>query len=304
MKNLSMRLEARQLRYFVAVAEELHFGRAALRLHMSQPPLSQQIRQLEEGLGVTLFERTQRSVKLTYAGQVLLAQARNALSKLEEAVDVVRAAARGEAGFLRCGYTAASTYAVIPAVMYAFKQRYPQVEVALRESLSGDQYRDIHEGRLDVGLVRPFGALPDLATEKLIEEKLIVAIPSQHPLAQQRIIDVSDIHGQPFVGFSSFGSQYFHDMVEGLLSDEKVVPALVQRATQPHAVIALVSAGLGLAIVPDASARVHMDRVVYRPLHASRLPRPELHLCWRRENITPLIRNFMTSAREVAAQGF
>lgn len=304
MKNVSIKLETRQLRYFVAVAEELHFGRAAHRLHISQPPLSQQIRQLEEALGVTLFERTQRSVKLTYAGGVFLVQVRSALNKLEDAVDLVRNADKGEAGFLRCGYTAASAYAVIPAVIHAFKQRYPLIEVALRELLSGDQFKDIHEGRLDVGLVRPFGSLPGLVTEKLVEESLMVAIPSEHPLAQQRIIEIQDLQEQPFIGFSKLGSQYFHDMIEALLSEEKVVPIHVQRATQPHAVVALVSAGLGLAIVPDASVRVHMDRVVYRPLHANKLPRPELHLCWRREGLTPLIRNFVASAREVSTRGF
>lgn len=299
-----MKLEARQLRYFVAVAEELHFGRAAQRLHMSQPPLSFQVRQLEEGLGVSLFERTQRSVKLTYAGEVLLVQARAALGKLDEAVDTVRAAARGEAGFLRVGYTAASVYSVIPSLMHAFKERAPRVEVLLHESVSGDLLVDLNEGRLDVGLVRPIAQWPDLVTEKLLEERLIVAVPADHPLAQQRIISLSDLHGVPFIGFSQQDSRYFHDMVANLLGTQKVVPTLVQRATQTHAVVALVSAGLGVAIVPDASARVHMDRVEYRPLHADRLPRPEQHLCWRRDRSSPILRNFLAVAREVASQWF
>ena len=299
-----MKLEARQLRYFVAVAEELHFGHAANRLNMSQPPLSQQIRQLEELLGVQLFERTKRSVKLTYAGEVFLGQARIVLGDFDDAVDTVRAAARGEGGLLRFGCTAASAYSVVPTLMRSFKERYPQVEVALHERLTSDQVRDLHEGRLDVGLVRLPVDQPSLATERLLEERLVVAIPADHPLAAERIVDVDDLQGQPFIGFSRDGARYFHDMVEGILATSRVSPQVVQRATQLHVVAALVSAGLGLAVVPDAAARVLVDRVVYRPLRADRLPRPELYLCCRREGQTPLVRNFVALAREVAAQNW
>lgn len=297
-----MKLEARQLRYFVAVAEELHFGRAANRLHMSQPPLSQQIRQLEVLLGVQLFERTKRSVKLTYAGEVFLGQARSVLGGFDDAVDTVRAAARGEGGFLRFGCTAASAYSVVPTLMRGFKERYPQVEVALHERLTSDQVRDLHESRLDVGLVRLPIDQPSLATERLLEERLVVAIPADHPLAAERIVDVGDLQGLPFIGFTRDGARYFHDMIEGILATSGVSPKVVQRATQLHVVAALVSAGLGLAVVPDAAARVLVDRVVYRPLRADRLPRPELYVCWRREGQTPLVRNFVALAREVAAQ--
>lgn len=299
-----MKLEARQLRYFVAVAEELHFGRAANRLHMSQPPLSQQIRQLETLLGVQLFERTKRSVKLNYAGEVFLGQARSVLGGFEDAVDTVRAAARGEGGFLRFGCTAASAYSVVPTLMRSFKERYPQVEVALHERFTADQVRDLHEARLDIGLVRLPIDQPGLETEKLLEERLVVAIPVDHPLAAERIVDVDDLQGLPFIGFSREGSRYFHDMIEGILATSRVSPQVVQRATQLHVVAALVSAGLGLAVVPDAAARVLVDRVVYRPLRADRLPRPELYLCWRREGQTPLVRNFVAVAREVAAQNW
>ncbi len=297
-----MTLEARQLRYFVAVAEELHFGRAAVRLHMSQPPLSQQIRQLEELLGVQLFERTKRSVKLTYAGQVLHGQACTVLSDLDDAVDTVRAAARGEAGFLRFGCTAASAYSVVPTLMRAFKERYPRVEVALHERISSDQLRDLHDARLDIGLVRLPIDQPGLVAHKLLEECLVVAIPVDHPLASERIVDISDLQGLPFIGFSREGARYFHNMIEGMLGASHVSPKVVQRATQMHVVVALVSAGLGLAVVPDAAARVLVDRVVYRPLRADRLPRPELHLCWRRDDPTPLVCNFVALAREVASQ--
>jgi DNA-binding transcriptional LysR family regulator len=299
-----MKLEARQMRYFVAVAEELHFGRAAVRLHMSQPPLSQQIRQLEELLGVQLFARTKRLVKLTHAGGVFLDQARALLIGLDDAVDTVRAAARGEAGLLRLGCTAASAYSIVPPLMRSFKERYPNVEVVLQERLTSDQARDLNEGRLDIGLVRLPIDQPGLATEKLLEERLIAAIPADHPLASERIVDINDLQGLPLICFSREGARYFHDMVERLLTANHVSPVVVQRATQLHVVVALVSAGLGLAVVPDAAARVLVDRVVYRPLRADSLPRPELHACWRRDGVTPLVQHFVALAREVASRNW
>ncbi|MEJ7138793.1 LysR substrate-binding domain-containing protein [Amphibiibacter pelophylacis] len=292
--------DTRALRYFVAVAEELHFGRAAQRLHMSQPPLSIQIRQLEESLGVRLLHRTQRTVSLTYAGEVFLAQVREGLARLDEAVDSARAAARGQAGLLRVGYTAASAYAAIPALIHAYKLRYPQVEVALHERVTSVQLQELADARLDVGLVRPRVEAPGLASELLMRERLVVAVPADHPLAARPGLTVGDLHDVPFIGFSPQTARYFHDMIETLLAESAVQPRLVQRATQLHAVVALVSAGLGLALVPDASARVQMDRVVFRPLQGEGLPRPELLLCWRRSSTSPLLGHFLEAAREAA----
>lgn len=297
-----MKLDSHQLRYFVAVAEELHFRRAAERLHMSQPPLSQQIRQLERQLGVQLFERTQRSVKITAAGDALLAQAHAILEKLDAAVELVHSAARGEAGLLRLGYTAASAYSLVPAVMRAYKQRYPAVEVTLHELLSSGQLVELSERRLDVGLVRPFAARPDLVAEKLLEEQLVLALPSHHPLAEHQTVDIHQLEGLALIGFTATAARYFHDMIEALLLSAGVAPLIVQRATQPHTVISLVSAGLGVAVVPQASARVHMEGVVYRVLYADNAPRPEIHLCWRPDNISPLLHNFLVTAREVVGQ--
>lgn len=297
-----MKLESRQLRYFVAVAEELHFGRAAERLHMSQPPLSQQIRQLERQLGAQLFERTQRSVKITAAGEVLLAQALVILGKLDITVELVHSAARGEAGLLRLGYTAASAYKLVPAVMRAYKQRYPAVEVTLHELLSTEQLVEMSERRLDVGLVRPFSARPKLIAEKLIQEPLILALPAGHPLAGLQAVELHKLQGLPFIGFTATAARYFHDMIESWLLNAGVTPVVVQRATQPHTVISLVSAGLGVAVVPGASDRVHMEGVVFRPFRASDAPQPEIHLCWRPDGMTPLLHNFLTTAREVAEE--
>ena len=297
-----MKLESRPLRYFVAVAEELHFGRAAERLHISQPPLSQQIRQLERQLGVQLFERTQRSVKITAAGDVLLAQARAILAKLDIAVELVHAAARGEAGLLRLGYTAASAYSLVPAIMRAYKQRYPGVEVALHELLSNEQLVELSERRLDVGLVRPFAARPDLTSEKLVEEHLVLALPAHHPLTAYQTVDIHQLEGLAQIGFTATAARYFHDLIEALMLKAGVTPLIVQRATQSHTIISLVSAGLGVAVVPAASACVHREGVVYRPLCADNASKAETLLCWQPGNINPLLHNFLAMAREVVAQ--
>ncbi len=297
-----MKLESRQLRYFVAVAEELHFGRAAERLHMSQPPLSQQIRLLERQLGVQLFERTQRSVKITAAGDVLLGQARAILGKLDTAVELVHSAARGEAGLLRLGYTAACAYSLVPAVMRAYKQRYPAVEVTLHELLSNEQIVELSERRLDAGLVRPFAARPVLASEKLVEEPLVLALPAHHPLAAHQTVDIRQLDGLALIGFTATAARYFHDMIEAWLLNAGVTPLIVQRATQSHTVISLVSAGLGVAVVPEASARVHREGVVYRAFCADDAPKAQIHLCWQSGNVSPMLHNFLATARDVVAQ--
>ena len=296
-----MKLESRQLRYFVAVAEELHFGRAAERLNMSQPPLSQQIRQLEQQLQSRLFERSQRSVRLTSAGELLLAQAHGILSRLDVTAELVQAAVRGEAGLLRLGYTAASAYGLVPALIRAYKQRYPAVEVILHEMLSREQVVELSQKRLDVGLVRPLATRPELETRPLMAEPLILALPAHHPLASCDIVRVQQLDGLALIGFTAESASYFHDMVSAMLMAAGIRPVIVQRATQPHTVISLVASGLGVAIVPQASARIHMEGVVYRPLPAGETPQAEIHLCWRQDRLTPLVQSFLSTAQEVMA---
>ena len=176
-----MKLDSRQLRYFVAVAEELHFGRAAERLHMSQPPLSQQIRQLEAQLGVQLFERSPRGVQLLPAGEVLLAQAHSIHAELERTVALVQSTARGDRGLLRLGYTAASAFTLLPSLIRAFKKNFPGVEVVLMEMLSSQQAEALAQKRLDVGLLRPFRHHAELCTHTLVQ---VTLPPKNVPLAE------------------------------------------------------------------------------------------------------------------------
>lgn len=293
-----LKMELRQLRYFVAVAEELHFRRAAVRMHVSQPPLSQQIRLLEETLGTQLFRRTQRHVSLTYEGEVLLAHIKPLLARWDETPDIIAAAQRGEAGFLRVGFTAAGAYYLIPTAIGSFKQRFPAVELALHEMVSTDQVKGLLENRLDVGLTRPHARHPDLMSQKLLEEPLMVVLPAYHPLAAKDSIDLPSLRDQPLISFTPANSPYLNEMVDEVLSRGGYAPTVVQRATQPHTLVSLVAAGLGIALVPELTYRNSLDGVVYRPLSIDNPPVAEMYVCWRKQAKSALLDNFLASLAE------
>ncbi|CAB3691972.1 MAG: LysR family transcriptional regulator [Achromobacter sp.] len=295
-----MKMDLRQLRYFVAVAEELHFGRAATRMHISQPPLSQQIRLLEDTLGTQLFRRNQRNVRLTHEGEVLLAHIKPLLARWDETPGIVAAAKRGDAGFLRVGFTAASAYYLIPTAIGSFTQRFPAVELALHEMISNDQVSGLLENRLDVGLMRPHARHPDLMSQKLLDEPLMAVLPAQHPLAARPAIDLPSLRDLPLISFTPANSPYLRDMVEGLLGRDGHTPLVVQRATQPHTLVSLVAAGLGVALVPELTSRNRLDGVVYRPLAVQDPPVAEMYVCWRKQATSTLLENFLASLAEAA----
>lgn len=297
-------LDTRSLRHFVAVAQELHFGRAARRLNISQPPLSISIRQLEERMGAALFVRNQRSVELTPAGRVLLNKALLILEELENAVSAAQAAAKGYHGVLRIGYTAASAYEAVPRVIAAYQQRYPLVELELLEMVSTEQIVALRQQRLDLGVLRPVPIKAPLRSHCLLRESLVVAVPQSHPLALCDRIALADCDGVPFIGFDLRNAPYFNSMVEEILHHAHVAPRFVQRATQTHAVVAMVAAGLGLALVPETCTRIRMENLAFKPLHEPPAVGPEVHLCWNRESDSPLIGNFVETAKHaLAAQG-
>lgn len=287
-------LDTRSLRQFVAVAQELHFGRAARRLNISQPPLSIGIRQLEERLGVQLLARSQRVVELTRAGQVLLERAVPILQQLEEAV--VATQAKGYQGQLRIGYTAASAYEVVPKVMSAYQARYPDVELLLQEMVSTEQLAALRLQHLDVGILRPTQVRAPLRSVCLLREPLVLALPAAHPLACAASVSLAQLDGESFIGFSLRDAPYFNSMVEEVLHRARVQPRVVQRATQTHAVVALVAAGLGIALVPQTCERIRIENVVFRPLSEPLQGQAEVHLCWNRDSSAPLVENFVATA--------
>lgn len=288
-----------QLRCFAAVAEELHFGRAAARLNMTQPPLSRQIQVLERVLDVQLLERTSRSVRLTAAGRSFLPEAQRILRLAETATHVTRQVAAGRAGVLKLGFTAASAYDVLPRLVTALRRALPDVTLALREMVSRDQVEELLAGRLDAALVRPPIVHPDLIAVRALAEPLVVALPAGNPLAARADLAPGDLGGEPFIAYAPNEARYFHDLILGLLAEAAVEPRIVQWMTQIHSILALVRADLGIALVPAAAERLRFEGVAFRPLVLP-APRPaELVLAWRRDADEPLIARLVAILAEL-----
>jgi DNA-binding transcriptional LysR family regulator len=295
-------VELRHLRYFVAVAEELHFGRAAARLHLAQPPLSRQIRQLEVELGVPLFERSKRHVRLTDAGAVFLVEARAVLAAAEQAAQAARRAARGEVGQLTVGFIGAASYSVLPGIVQAFRARYPSVELVLHEMTTAEQLAALRDGQLGAGLVRPPVADPVLAATTVLREPLVVALPAAHPLAAQRRVAVAALAGEPWVLFPRRLAADLYDQILALCEGAGFRPRLAQEAVQMQTVVRLVGAGVGVSLVPRSAESLHSAGVAYRPLRGA-AAEVEMAVAWRRDEESALLRQFLDVARATAAPG-
>jgi DNA-binding transcriptional LysR family regulator len=291
--------ELSQLRCFVAVAEELHFGHAAARLHMTQPPLSRQVQLLEHRLGVELLKRSSRAVRLTSAGRCFLPEARQILRLAESASLAVQRAARGESGNVTMGFTAASGYGLMPVMIARCRERLPDIEVTLKEMVTTDQIEGLASGWLDLALLRPHSALGDFESRCVVREPLVAALPASHVLAHTRLPALTDFEGVPFVMYSPVESRYFHDLITGVLSVAGVKPEYIQYTSQIHSILALVAAGLGVSLVPAAATNLRFAGVVFRPLRKMRPSAPvELHLAWRRDNENPAWRAVLAACLE------
>lgn len=284
--------ELSQLRCFVAVAEELHFGRAATRLNMTQPPLSRQVQLLEHALEILLLERTSRSVRLTLAGRAFLPEARRILQLADGAGLAARRVARGEAGSIVLGCTAAASYGLLPQLVSFTTAAMPGIDLVLKEMVTTDQLEALASGRLDLGLVRhPFGR-QSVESACVLREPLLLAIPEGHALGQNHEPAIVDLDGQPFIMWSPMEARYFYDLVSGICASAGVRPLPVQFITQTHTMLALVSAGLGLALVPEAARALQFEGVVLRPLRSPQRIVAELYLVWRRDITNPALPAF------------
>jgi DNA-binding transcriptional LysR family regulator len=296
--------ELSQLRCFVAVAEELHFGRAAQRLNMTQPPLSRQVQLLERILGVVLLDRTSRSVRLTAAGRAFLIEARRILRLAESAALATRRIASGDAGRVAVGFTAASGYSFLPNLVNIARTRLPNVDLTLRELVSGEQVEALVTGRIDLGLVRPPLTRPEFDKMRVLSEPLVAALPSGDPRLAKASIELSDFDGLPMVMYSPEGAGYFHDMLIGMFDTIDVSPQYVQHMSQIHSILALVHARIGAAVVPQAAMRLHFDGVEFRPLTTTPAEPVELFVAWRRDNDNPSLKPLLDLIEaEVGGEG-
>ena len=291
-------VELRHLEYFVAVAEELHFGKAAARLRMAQPPLSQQIRKLEEELEVQLFYRTKRHVQLTEVGEIFLEEARQTLAQAAHAREMAQKAGRGELGRLAIGFVGSAVSEALPLLLVRFRERFPDVELTLRELTTSQQIRALRDGRIQVGLLRPPINDVTLSVETLLKEPLLVALPEQHPLAVYPALSAETLAHEDFIIFPRPQGPGLYDQIISLCQQAGFSPHIVQEAIQMQTILGLAAAGLGVALVPASARHLRSAGVAYRVLQPSVI-HVEMALAWSKDATWPTLQAFLGVAREV-----
>lgn len=290
-----MSIELRHLRYFIAVADELHFSRAAERLGISQPPLSQQIRDLEGMLGLRLLRRTNRRVELTDAGRVYLDAARDILSRVDEAGDLARRAERGEIGELHVGFTQSTPLiARFPRAARAFREAWPAVRLVLKEHNTLQQIERLLDGSQQVGLIRGTDLPPALTARKLVDDPLVAVLRADHPLAKGRRprVRVGQLAAEPFVVFSRNAGTGVAAQVQAMCRQAGFAPRIAQEAGESATMVGLVAAGLGVAVLPESMRQVHIEGVAYVPIDSPDAA-SALYLVHRRSDTSPLVKAFM-----------
>lgn len=297
-----MNIELRHLHYFIAVAEELNFGRAAERLHIAQPPLTRQIHQLEKELGVELFHRTTRRIELTEAGQVYLPEARRVLAQVQEGATLAQLASRGEVGRVVVGFEGSSAYDIVPLAVKAFREQFPRVSLIVREMTTGDQVKALHEGHISVGfVVPPLSETQDLIVETVLREPLLVALPQDHPQAQRSTVDLVTLKDETFIVCPRHHKCGLYDHLISICRQRGFSPRLTQETDEVQSILGFVAAGLGVALLPASVKHLQRSQVVYRTLHPL-TEELELAIAWRRENPSPMVPVFLEIVRVYAHQ--
>lgn len=284
-------MELRHLRYFTMLAEELHFGRAAARLGIAQPALSQQIRQLENELGVVLLERSKRRVRLTGAGEAFLEKARGALSQAEDAIAVARQVGRGEIGRLSVGFVTSALYGLFPDVIRSFRQRFPKVHLTLQELPVVEQPRALRSGRIQVSFLRPPLESEGLTVRTISMEPWLAALPAAHRYSRRSTIPLRWLAKDPFILFPRDLAASLYDQIISMCQRAGFSPNIVLEA-QMHTIVSLVAAGIGAAVVPASLQNLRRHGVVYKPLQGT-TPKVELAVAWRENDPSSVLQSFL-----------
>ncbi len=291
-------IELSQLRCFTAVATELNFRRAAIRLNMTQPPLSRQIQLLEHQLGVRLLERSTRSVILTAAGRAFFVEAQYLLERAELAIQSARNTAYGSTGTVGITFIASAVYEFLPDVIVKAQQQYPGINISLKEMTTFEQVEAMRLRKTDIGIIRSSSWQNEFEHECLLREPFVLAMPDKHELADKPDITVQDLNGKPFIMYSLTSWQPFYELLAGMFRSAGVIPDYVQHINSTLTMLALVNAGLGAALVPRSASRIHFDHVMYRPIELDPGIRSELHLIWREDNENPASKVILQAIRE------
>ncbi|MDQ2713320.1 MAG: LysR family transcriptional regulator [Chloroflexota bacterium] len=290
-------MELRHLRSFVAIAEEMNFTRAAQHLHISQPPLTRMIQDLEKELGVQLFDRSKRQIALTPAGKAFLEQANGILKQCDEAVSMTLRVSRGEVGQLKIGFTGTALHSGLPEIVHSYGERFPGVEVRLLELALPAQWQRLSEHQIDVGFAVAPGQKEGMTNEVVLKRTTVVVLPAKHPLATQKTIDLSLLTAEPWIWFPRQCNPCYHDHNLQLCRQAGFEPRIVQETNQAHVMVSLVAAGIGVALMSGFVQGLQQRDVIYKPLN---IPTPPLELCmlWRAQETSPLALSFLQIVRE------
>lgn len=293
-------MELRHLRAFLAVAEELHFGRAASRLRIAQPALSQQVKQLEQDLGAVLLERTTRQVRLTGTGAAFVGHARRVLDDIERARESVLLTECGERGEIHVGVTGAITWRLLPRVARTYRERYPLVRMELHPArFSSAQVGALYDGQIDVGFLRTPVPPGPLTSRIILNEALVAVLPEGHPLAHHREVALAELSDENFVSYPSMQGSTLRDAAVHACWSAGFTPRVVQEAPDTHTVVALVSAAVGVALLPASAETLQFEGVVFAPIAGDVDVRVPIALAWRRNDRSPVLARFLAIAEEV-----
>ncbi|MGM1046776.1 MAG: LysR substrate-binding domain-containing protein [Bacillota bacterium] len=293
-------MDIRKLHYFIAVAEELHFSRAAEKLNMTQPPLSQQIQDLEKELGVKLLERNKRQVRLTPAGAVFLEEAKMILSQLERSIKTTQLTSQGIIGHLVVGFVDSAAGDIMVDILRVFRERFPQIQLTLCEMTSAQQWQALHDGTIHVGFPRFIESAKHIDYSTITNESLVAVLPEQHPLARLSAISVRSLELEPFILSPRYLGVSFHDLIIGFCAQHGVYPKVVQEAIQMYTIVNLVAANLGVSIVPSSVSVFQRSGVVFRPFEESVPPVP-LYTAWRTDVNKAVLSAFIRTVEEVSS---
>lgn len=289
-------MELRHLRYFVVVAEELNVTRAAKLLQMAQPPLSQQIHQLEEELGVTLFHRSKRRIELTDAGQVFLEEARRTLVQAEHARRMAQRAQRSEIGQLVIGFVSEATYDLLPTLLQAYRARFPQVEIVLREMTTMQQVQALQKGDIHLGVLRPPIPETGLSLQIVREEPFVMVLPPITRFAPDEQLPLSALSEEPFVLFPRAISPGIYDQVISLCNHVGFSPSIIQEATELHTILGLVAVGIGVSLLPASVRLLRSQGVVYQALPQTGV-QARTALAWKQDSRSSILSAFLKIAK-------
>lgn len=295
-------MNLRQVKYFVAVAEELHFGRAALRLHISQPPLSMNIRQLEDSLGVELLSRTNKSVRLTSAGAAFYEESLRLLRQADEMQRVAERVAKGQTGSLRVGFTSSMLFRGLEDIVDHYRRRYPGVAISLKEMNSSEQLNALIREQIDAGFVHNYQANDDISARLFLAERFICSLPSRHPLAATPIVPVQKLRYEPFLLFPHALSPHYHDQIVAICVNAGFSPEVLYEVRSWLTIVELVSQSMGIALVPASMQKIRNPGIVFRPIDDSSIL-SETHCVWRKGTMPATITHFVEESFRRGAPG-